>query len=69
MIVHSTLQNVVFGAKAEVAAAAGFDSSIPDAFVDYYKQEYGVKVRQAEGDAARISQQVFENYKGKLWMK
>ena len=53
------LQKVVYGAKAEVAAAAGFNGAIPDAFVEYYKKS-GIEVRQAEGEAARIAEEVFD---------
>ncbi|PUZ69011.1 hypothetical protein GQ55_2G074600 [Panicum hallii var. hallii] len=49
----------LYGAKAEAAAAAGFDASIPDAFVEYYRKS-GIEVRQVEGEAARIAEQVFE---------
>ncbi|PUZ69012.1 hypothetical protein GQ55_2G074700 [Panicum hallii var. hallii] len=52
-------EKVVYGAKAEVAAAAGFNGTIPDAFVEYYKKS-GIEVRQAEGEAARIAEEVFE---------
>ena len=56
------MQKVVYGAKAEVAAAAGFHGAIPDAFVEYYKKS-GIEVRQAEGEAARIAEEVFEKAK------
>ncbi|XP_025802623.1 guanosine deaminase-like isoform X2 [Panicum hallii] len=49
----------LYGAKAEAAVAAGFDASIPDAFVEYYRKS-GIEVRQVEGEAARIAEQVFE---------
>ena len=62
------LQKVVYGAKAEVAAAAGFNSTVPDAFVEYYKKS-GIEVRQAEGEAARIAEEVFEKVKEKFQMK
>ena len=53
------LQKVVYGAKAEVAAAAGFNGTVPDAFLEYYKKS-GIEVRQAEGEAARIAEEVFD---------
>ncbi|KAK3126749.1 hypothetical protein QOZ80_7AG0561740 [Eleusine coracana subsp. coracana] len=59
---YSCIKNVVFGAKAEVAVAAGYIASVPDAFVDYYRKS-GIKIRQAEGDAARIAEQVFKENK------
>ncbi|RLN34255.1 hypothetical protein C2845_PM03G24470 [Panicum miliaceum] len=59
---------VVYGAKAEVAAAAGFNGTIPDAFVEYYKKS-GIVVRQAEGEAAWIAEEVFEKGKEKFRMK
>ena len=63
------LQKVVYGAKAQVAAAAaGFSSSIPDAFVEYY-QKSGIEIRQAEGEAARIAEEVFEKTEGRFQTK
>nr|CAB3452493.1 unnamed protein product [Digitaria exilis] len=59
---------VVYGAKAEVAAAAGFNASIPDAFVEYYKKS-GIEVRQAEGDTVRIAEEVFDKAKEKFRIK
>lgn len=53
------MQKVVYGAKAEVAVAAGFDASIPDAFVEYYRKS-GIEIRQVVGEAARIAERVFE---------
>ena len=50
---------MVYGAKAEAAVAAGYDASIPDTFVEYYGKS-GIEVRQVEGEAARIAEQVFE---------
>ncbi|KAG2632607.1 hypothetical protein PVAP13_2NG109446 [Panicum virgatum] len=52
-------QKVVYGAKAEAAVAAGYDASIPDTFVEYYGKS-GIEVRQVEGEAAGIAEQVFE---------
>ncbi|KAL6594992.1 hypothetical protein ACP70R_048095 [Stipagrostis hirtigluma subsp. patula] len=63
----SRIKKVVYGAKVVVAAAAGFDAFIPDAFVEYY-QKSGMEIRQTEGDAARIAEQVFEKIKGKSQM-
>ncbi|KAL6897275.1 hypothetical protein ACP4OV_006971 [Aristida adscensionis] len=37
---------------------------IPEAFVEYY-QKSGMEIRQAEGDAARIAEEVFEKIKRK----
>lgn len=56
------MQNVVFGAKAEVAVAAGYSATVPEAFVDYYRKS-GIKIRQVQGDAALIAEQVFEKNK------
>ena len=50
---------MVYGAKAEAAVAAGYDASIPDTFVEYYGKS-GIEVRQVEGEAAGIAEQVFE---------
>ncbi|WVZ62556.1 hypothetical protein U9M48_012294 [Paspalum notatum var. saurae] len=61
----SKIEKVVYGAKAEVAAAAGFSAVIPDAFVEYY-QKSGIEIRQAEGDAARLAEAVFEKTKEKF---
>jgi len=55
----SKIKKVVYGAKAEVAAAAGFNGTVPDAFLEYYKKS-GIEVRQAEGEAARIAEEVFD---------
>ena len=60
MIVHTvvsfmhpaTTQKVVYGAKSEVAAAAGLNGTLPDVFTEYY-QKSGVEMRQAEGGATR----------------
>ena len=72
MIVHTMfgrlLQKVVYGAKAEVAAAAGFNGTVPDAFLEYYKKS-GIEVRQAEGEAARIAEVFEKAKKEKFWMK
>ncbi|KAF8690567.1 hypothetical protein HU200_040931 [Digitaria exilis] len=68
MIFVVELQKVVYGAKAEVAAAAGFNASIPDAFVEYYKKS-GIEVRQAEGDTVRIAEEVFDKAKEKFRIK
>ena len=67
-LVLRQLQKVVYGAKAEVAAAAGFSSTVPDAFVEYY-QRSGMEIRQAEGEAAWIAEQVFEKTDGKFRTK
>ncbi|RLN34521.1 guanine deaminase-like [Panicum miliaceum] len=59
LIRTAKIKKVVYGAKTEAAVAAGFDASIPDAFVEYYwKSE--IEDRQVEGEAARIAEQVFE---------
>ncbi|KAJ1288732.1 hypothetical protein BS78_02G111000 [Paspalum vaginatum] len=50
-------EKVVYGAKSEVAAANGFNGITPDAFVEYY-QKSGTEIRQAEGEAARIADEV-----------
>uniref|UniRef100_A0A0A9ERD5 Uncharacterized protein n=1 Tax=Arundo donax TaxID=35708 RepID=A0A0A9ERD5_ARUDO len=62
------MQKVVYGAKAEVAVAAGLDASTPDAFVEYY-QKYCMEIRQSEGDAARIAEQVFVKTEGAWFVK
>ncbi|TVU39839.1 hypothetical protein EJB05_13280 [Eragrostis curvula] len=62
-IYYSKIKNVVYGAKAEVAVAAGINASVPDGFVEYY-QKSGIKIRQAEGDARRIAEKVFEKTEG-----
>ncbi|CAN6171531.1 unnamed protein product [Urochloa humidicola] len=59
LIRASKIKKVVHGAKAEVAVAAGFDASTPDAFVEYYRKS-GIEIRQVEGEAARIAEKVFE---------
>ncbi|OEL33416.1 Guanine deaminase [Dichanthelium oligosanthes] len=64
----SKIKKVVYGAKAEVASAAGFNGLIPDVFVEYYKKS-GIEVRQAEGEAARIAEEVFEKAKEKSGKK
>ncbi|KAJ1288733.1 hypothetical protein BS78_02G111000 [Paspalum vaginatum] len=53
----TTIREVVYGAKSEVAAANGFNGITPDAFVEYY-QKSGTEIRQAEGEAARIADEV-----------
>ncbi|WVZ62561.1 hypothetical protein U9M48_012298 [Paspalum notatum var. saurae] len=53
----SKIKKLVYGAKSEVAAANGFNGIAPDVFVEYY-QKSGVEIRQAEGDAARIAEEV-----------
>lgn len=53
------MQKVVYGAKAEAAVAAGFDASIPETFVEYYRKS-GIEIRQVQGEAARIADKVFE---------
>ncbi|KAL6897274.1 hypothetical protein ACP4OV_006970 [Aristida adscensionis] len=58
----SKIKNVVYGAKVEVAVAAGFSGFIPEAFVEYYRKS-GMEIRQVEGDAARIAEEVFEKVK------
>ncbi|KAF8690568.1 hypothetical protein HU200_040932 [Digitaria exilis] len=59
-LIRSTkIKKVVFGAKAEAAVAAGYDASIPDAFVEYYRKS-GMEIRQVDGEAARIAERVFE---------
>lgn len=55
---------MVYGVKAEVAAAAGFNGTVPDVFIEYY-QKSGMGMRKAEGDAARIAEEVFEKTKAK----
>jgi hypothetical protein len=45
-----------------------FSSSIPDAFVEYY-QKSGMEIRQAEGEAARIAEEVFEKTEGRFQTK
>ncbi|CAL5079456.1 unnamed protein product [Urochloa decumbens] len=56
----SKIKKVVYGAKAEIASAAGFNDTIPDAFME---------IRQAEGEAARIAEEVFEKSKDKFQME
>ena len=53
---------------AVIGAAAGFSSTVPDAFVEYY-QRSGMEIRQAEGEAAWIAEQVFEKTDGKFRTK
>ena len=48
----ATTQKVVYGAKSEVAAAAGLNGTLPDVFIEYY-QKSGIEMRQAEGDETR----------------
>jgi hypothetical protein len=51
MIVHTfvslmhpaTTQKVVYGAKSEVAAAAGLNGILPDVFIEYY-QKSGIEM-------------------------
>jgi O-acetylhomoserine/O-acetylserine sulfhydrylase-like pyridoxal-dependent enzyme len=65
----ATTQKVVYGAKSEVAAAAGLNGTLPDVFTEYY-QKSGIEMRQAEGDATRqIAEEVFEKTKGKFRKK
>ncbi|RCV10231.1 hypothetical protein SETIT_2G095900v2 [Setaria italica] len=59
LIRASKIKKVVYGAKAEAAVAAGFDASIPEAFVEYYRKS-GIEIRQVQGEAARIADKVFE---------
>nr|ACN36844.1 unknown [Zea mays] len=60
------IKKVVYGAKSEVAAAAGLNGVLPEVFREYY-QKSGVEMRQAEGEAAtRIAEEVFEKTKGKF---
>ncbi|KAJ1288730.1 hypothetical protein BS78_02G110900 [Paspalum vaginatum] len=68
LIQLSKIKKVVYGAKAEVAAAAGFSAAIPDTFVEYY-QKSGIEIRQAEGDAAQLAEEVFEKTKEMLRTK
>ncbi|CAN6213636.1 unnamed protein product [Urochloa humidicola] len=63
LIRASKIKKVVYGAKAEVAVAAGFDISTPDAFLEYYRKS-GIEIRQVEGEAARIAEKVFEKAGG-----
>ncbi|CAL5066233.1 unnamed protein product [Urochloa decumbens] len=64
----SKIKKVVYGAKAEIAFAAGFNGTVPDAFIEYYKKS-GIEIRQAEGEAARIAEEVFEKSKDKFRME
>ena len=65
----ATTQKVVYGAKSEVAAAAGLNGTLPDVFIEYY-QKSGIEMRQAEGDETRrIAEEVFEKTKGKFRKK
>ncbi|CAL5079458.1 unnamed protein product [Urochloa decumbens] len=59
LIRASKIKKVVYGAKAEAAVAAGFNASVPDAFVEYYRKS-GIEIRQVEGEAAWIAEKVFE---------
>lgn len=60
------IKKVVYGAKSEVAAAAGLNGVLPEVFREYY-QKSGVEMRQAEGEAAtRIAEEVFQKTKGKF---
>ncbi|KAL6594993.1 hypothetical protein ACP70R_048096 [Stipagrostis hirtigluma subsp. patula] len=64
----SRIKKVVYGAQAEAAVAIGLNASVPKAFVEYYQKE-GMDIRQAEGQAAQIAEEVFEKTKGKFRIK
>ncbi|OEL33417.1 hypothetical protein BAE44_0005564 [Dichanthelium oligosanthes] len=49
----SKIKKVVYGAKADAAVAAGFDASVPDAFVEYYRKS-GIEVRHVDDSTARL---------------
>ncbi|XP_024637968.1 guanosine deaminase isoform X2 [Medicago truncatula] len=59
-------QRLVYGAKAEAAVAIGFDSFIADAQKGSdSRQKAQLEIKKIDGNAAAISEQVFEKTKGK----
>ncbi|KAF4350535.1 hypothetical protein F8388_014996 [Cannabis sativa] len=60
----SRLKRLVYGAKAEAAIAIGFDDFIADALrgTGFYQKAH-LDIKKADGNAAIIAEQVFENTK------
>ncbi|AES61280.2 putative guanine deaminase [Medicago truncatula] len=62
----SKIKRLVYGAKAEAAVAIGFDSFIADAQKGSdSRQKAQLEIKKIDGNAAAISEQVFEKTKGK----
>nr|POF07246.1 primary amine oxidase [Quercus suber] len=61
---------LVYGAKAEVAIAIGFDDFIADALrgTGFYHQKAHLEIKKADGSVAIIAEQVFEKTKAKFTM-
>lgn len=58
---------MVYGAKVEAAIAVGIDALISDALRGTGSfQKVELKIKKADGDAAVIAEQVFENTKAKF---
>ncbi|CAI8603369.1 unnamed protein product [Vicia faba] len=61
----SKIKRLVYGAKADVAVAIGFDSFIADAQKDTSShQKSRLEIKKIEGTAAALAEQVFANTKG-----
>jgi hypothetical protein len=59
----------VYGAKAEVAIAIGFDDFIADALRgNGFYQKANMEIKQIDGNGALIAEQVFEKTKAKFQM-
>ncbi|XP_023761398.1 guanosine deaminase isoform X1 [Lactuca sativa] len=66
-IQYSKFKRLVYGVKVEAAIAVGIDALISDALRGTGSfQKVELKIKKADGDAAVIAEQVFENTKAKF---